>query len=280
MYLPDVPDIYIGDDAVERVYLGDELVWPTDYESKYFTLSIVSGGTLNIARTRNVNYTDSYRKGAVVDYSINGGAWETSVPAGGPYPTASEPSGLTVNAGDIILFRGDYTGRDSDMGQYYTLTFYGSTCSFNAYGNINSLIFGDAFSAHTGETVFDAYAHLFQNSMLLSAKHLVTPTGQYQSWAFFGTFYGCTSLTEPPVIRCTEVYDSAAFTETFCDCTNLQKIIIPYLDPVPSEGFARWALNVPNTGTFVKKAGVQYPTYTPPNWAQNGIPSGWTVVEA
>lgn len=273
MYLPDVPDIFIGDDAVERVYLGPELVWPTDYESQYFTLSIVSGGTLNIARTRNVNYTDSYKKGAVVDYSINGGAWETSVPAGGPYPLASEPSALTVNAGDIILFRGDYTGRDSDMGQYYTLTFAGSTCSFNAYGNINSLIFGDAFSAHTGETVFDAYAHLFQNSMLLSAKHLVTPKGPYTAWAFFETFYGCSSLIEPPVIRGTEIDGSLpVFTETFCNCTGLQKIIVPYLDTLRTEAFARWALNVPNTGTFVKKAGVEYPT--------GAIPSGWTVVEA
>lgn len=278
MYLPDVPDIYIGDDAVERVYLGDELVWPTDYESKYFTLSIISGGTLNLGRIKNLNHSSNYRGGAVLDYSINDGAWITSVPAGGPWPTSSTPSGITVSAGDTIRFRGDYTGWDWDLVPF-TPSFFGSTCTFNAYGNINSLIFSDAFSAHTAETVDWAYAHLFEGSPIVSAKHIITPKCKYNDWAFFETFYNCQYLVEPPVLRCTEVYDSVAFTETFCDCTSLQKIIVQYLDPVPSDGFARWALNVPNTGTFVKKAGVQYPTYTPPNWAQNGIPSGWTVIE-
>ena len=106
----------------------------------------------------------------------------------------------------------------------------------------------------------------------MSAKHLVTPKGPYVAWAFFETFYGCSSLIEPPVIRGTEIDGSLpVFTETFCDCTSLQKIIVPYLDTLRTEAFARWALNVPNTGTFVKKEGVQYPT--------GAIPSGWTVVE-
>lgn len=278
MYLPDVPDIFIGDDAVERVYLGDELVWPTDYESQYFTLSIISGGTLNLGRIQNINYTTTYRGGAVVDYSINGGPWETSVPSGGPWPLDHTPSAITVSAGDTIRFRGDYTGWDHEY-TFFTPSFSGSTCTFNAYGNINSLIFSDAFSAHTAETVPYAYAHLFQSSPIVSAKHLITPKCKYNDWGFLETFYNCPHLVEPPVLRCTEVYNSVTFTETFYYCTSLQKIIIPYLDPVPSDGFARWARGVPNTGIFVKKAGVQYPTYTPSNWDQNGIPSGWTVIE-
>lgn len=272
MYLPDVPDIYFGDDAVERVYLGDELVWPTDYESKYFTLSIISGGTLNLGRIKNLNYSSNYRGGAVLDYSINDGAWITSVPAGGPWPTSSTPSGITVSAGDTIRFRGDYTGWDWELVPF-TPSFFGSTCTFNAYGNINSLIFGDAFLAHTAETVSWAYSHLFEGSPIVSAKHLITPTGIYYDWAFFETFYNCQYLVEPPVIRGKEIYGSLpVFTETFCDCTSLQRIIVPYLDTLRTEAFARWALNVPNTGTFVKKAGVEYPT--------GAIPSGWTVVEA
>ena len=259
---------------------------PPVYEEEYLTLSISSGGTLNLGRITNYNYSGYYRGGFVGDYSINGGPWITSVPVGGNYPTSETPQTITVNAGDKIRFRGDYTGWDYDSygGAYpYTPSFSESTCEFSAYGNINSIIFGDAFSAHTGETVAYAYAHLFEHTKITTAEHLITPTGNYENMVFFETFYGCSLLLDSPEFRCstyTYVRNSSPFTEAFCDCTSLKSIRMPYLEKVvQNTGFPRWVRNVPYGGTFVKKAGVQYPYGYYNNLTPNGIPSGWYVVE-
>ena len=282
MYLPSVPDIYLGEKAVQKIYLGEDLVWPAvPYEDQYLTLSIVSGGTLNLGRIVNYDYGTYYRGGFVGDYSINGGPWITSVPAGGPYPTSSTPSAVTVYAGDKIRFRGDYTGRDADsyMGSYpFALAFSGSTCTFNAYGNMQSIIYGDDFANHPSDAVWCAWSHMFQSSKIISAANLVTPGGNYSKWAFFETFYDCPLLVDSPQINCSSINGDVTFTETFYNCQSLKTIQLPYLETGGT--FARWIFNVPRGGTFVQKRGAVYQSVgSSSTLYPTGIPAGWTVIE-
>ncbi len=279
MYLPNVPNIYFGDDEVQKVFLGNELVWPAvPYEEQYFTIYVLSGGTLFINRELNLDYETTIYRGAVVDYSVNGGAWQTSIPGGGPFSYSPDLSGITVSAGDTIRFRSDYTGWNTYRGLPYNLTFNRSTCYYNAYGNMNSLVYADNFLEHTTGAVEAAWAHLFENSNIVSGENLYTPGGTYGDWALFETFYGCTHLLYPPTIRASYC-PSVAMTETFYRCTSLRTIKLPNLASVPSDGFARWVHSVPATGTFVKKQGVVYPGYSGAGRVPCGIPNGWTVIE-
>lgn len=62
----------------------------------------------------------------------------------------------------------------------------------------------------------------------------------------------------------------------FGGCSNLTyiKCLVEDLgQSLSSNPFLSWVGNVSPTGTFVKKAGVEWPT----GW--NGIPEGWTVEE-
>ena len=87
-------------------------------------------------------------------------------------------------------------------------------------------------------------------------------------------FGGCTSLTTAPELPATNLvffcYDSM-----FRGCRNLNyiKCLATNLGFMPSTN--NWVSNVAPTGTFVKAAGM-----TKWTTGDNGIPEGWTVIDA
>lgn len=85
-------------------------------------------------------------------------------------------------------------------------------------------------------------------------------------------FGGCTSLVEAPELPATELIKEC-YLRMFNGCSSLNYIKCSATNMSASNATKYWTLNVSPTGTFVKKAGVEWPS------GANGIPTGWTVEE-
>lgn len=228
------------DDQLHRIdWNGKE---ETDYSKMYLTIEALSGGTLFVGK-------------ANVGYSVNGGAWETS----------TQNMQLSLNQGDAVRFKGtNYTNTD---------LFFNSPLRFKTYGNVESLDYGDDF---IGKTVIGAqskFEKLFRNCTgLTDASNLILPATTLQNKCYMSMFSGCISLITAPELPASNL-SAWAYNGMFNGCTNLSYIKCLATQLTALAAFENWVNGVASTGTFVKKAGVTWPT------GASGIPSGWTVIE-
>ena len=116
------------------------------------------------------------------------------------------------------------------------------------------------------------YSSMFSGcTSLTTAPELPATTLAQGCYSYM--FNSCTSLTTAPSLPATTLA-SGYYTSMFQGCTNLN-----YIKCLAESGFGsnngtyNWVRNVSSTGTFVKKAGVTWPS------GASGIPNGWTVVE-
>ena len=91
---------------------------------------------------------------------------------------------------------------------------------------------------------------------------------------FEGMFTGCTSLTTAPELPATTLAQSC-YEGMFYGCTNLSSITMLATDISANSCLFQWVNGVAATGTFTKAA-----AQTSLSSGINGIPSGWTVVDA
>ena len=203
-----------------------------NYSHKYLTLDIISGGTIVW------KYVGSNQGNArYVEYKINDGPWTGIV--------LPESETINVNSGDKIMFKGNNT----TYGDYPTLqyqTFSGSTATFDVYGNIMSLVYGDSFYGKTALSDDWNFPCLFKRTKVINAENLILPTSNTQDGCYYGMFdschqlvsipelpasalssscyaymfSGCTNLTTPPVLQ-SVVLDSACYQGMFAGCVNL-----------------------------------------------------------
>ena len=153
-----------------------------------------------------------------VQYSLNGGEWQTMNTA----------TTVPVTAGDEIQLKGTNT---SYSGGGPTL--FGVYC--NIKGNIMSLVSGDNFASAktlTDEKVFNSFGR--QLEFLSSAKELILPATGVPNSGYRDMFYGCSSLTETPVIFA-ETCGSYAFCQMFRQ-TKITKA--PELSTITSLGLS------------------------------------------
>lgn len=114
------------------------------------------------------------------------------------------------------------------------------------------------------------YNGMFERCEALTAAPEL-PATTLAGLCYNSMFQGCTALTQAPELPATTL-PADCYGYMFCGCTNLN--YIKCLTTNPSYGFTtNWVIGVAATGTFVKKAGVTWPS------GVDGIPSGWTVVE-
>lgn len=85
-------------------------------------------------------------------------------------------------------------------------------------------------------------------------------------------FHKCTSLVEMPILPATTL-PLLCYNGMFYGCKNLNSITCLAESGIGGTTTSNFLVNVSPTGTFYKKAGVSWPT------GDEGIPSGWTVVE-
>ena len=228
----------------------------TGYSSQYLTIEALSDGTLYWK-------ADDNQVLKTIEYSKNNGEW-TSVTA------SSENSGATITtvvSGDLVRFRGNNT-------RYHDTTFnhYNTDITFKVYGNIMSLTYGDNFLNQTVLTGEHAFCNIFKLCTgLTDASNLILPATTLTISCYDGMFKGCTSLVTAPVLPATTLAD-------YCYAAMFRATSVNYVKCLATDISAfncteTWLRDASATGTFVKKAGVNWQT------GISGIPSGWTVVE-
>ena len=262
-----------------------------DYSEEYLTIEVIGDGVLNWrAYGSNANsYTKAQR---TIQYSKNNGDWVTITSASGnAMPT------IDVVEGDVVRIKGEYNGSGATTSSYSS--FSGSTATFNVYGNIMSLIYGDYFIGQTNIPQVGIFAALFSNCVgLIDASNLILPATTLKpncyirmfrkcrnlttapklpvtnlaNMCYQHMFYECKSLTQAPELPATTLADNC-YNSMFNGCSNLNYIKCLANNISASGALYSWTNGVSTTGTFVKAAGVEWPTGT------SGIPSGWTVEE-
>lgn len=231
---------------------------PEDYYLKqYLTFDIVSNGTISFSLTTSGT---SYAR--VIQYSINGGeTWEDL------------NNNLYVNSGQKVLFKGNYTYYSIQNDSTHTTAYYkfGGTATFNAYGNIMSMIGGDNFR---NTNTFDEYAfrYLFRESNIISARNLVLPVMTLTGECYVGMFLNCSNLTTAPILPATTLVNYC-YSSMFQGCSSLNYIKAMFTTTPSSTYTNNWVNGVSSTGTFVKNSAAQWDVS-----GTHGIPTGWTVV--
>ena len=207
------PNVSVCEDEYE-VYMTDigEIVdpdAPVDYSKKPLTFEITSDGNI-IWKALNTAYTPT------IEYNKNGGEWtEIAASTGG--------TEIPVNTGDIVQFRGDnptYYYWD-DVAGIESSAFFNSTCQFNVYGNIMSLINSTGFSTAITLQSVGTFSVLFGDCTgLTNASNLVLPATTLSEGCYANMFEGCTSLTSAPELPATTLTDWC-YTSMFYNCSSL-----------------------------------------------------------
>ena len=179
-----------------------------DFSTKPLTFNILSAGTINwVASRSDIAKT--------IEYKLNDGEW-ASITSN----TDSSAPTITVKVGDKLQFRGN-NERYATSYSYYN-SFNGSTASFEAEGNIMSLIYGDDFKNKLTISSEYAFLGLFEYCVnLVSAENLVLPATTLANWCYYNMFYNCTSLTTALKELPASVLKSGCYYGMFYDCTSL-----------------------------------------------------------
>ena len=261
------------------------------YEESYLTLDILDTGTIKW----NAFGSDSAK---TIQYSINDGEW-TSI--------TSTAAGATINvtAGDKMRLKG--TNNSYAIQSNENLSGFGGktsqastgTASFNVYGNIMSLIYGDNFINQTTLPSGSSYnfCSLFDGSNVVSAEHLILPAMTLRPHCYRALLANCPLLTTPPVLPATTLSEScyrymfnmdvsmtttpelpalvvpdSAYYGLFNGCSSVNYIKCLARDISAHYATQNWVQGVANSGTFVKDVNMT-------DWKVNnihGIPNGWT----
>lgn len=254
----------------------------------YLTFEIVSAGTVTV-------HADSSLNTKTISYSTDDGTTWTQITT-----TDTAQSLGTFAVGDRIMFKGVNDAYGTSAWYQGNEGVFGGTASFNAYGNMMSLIYGDNFLNQYTLTSDNEYcfARIFWGSNIVSAEELILPATTLAGKCYYSMFTNCTSLTKAPALPaltltltcygsmfsgCTSLTtapDLPALTLTqgcyssmFKNCSALNSVKMLATDVTANNCVLNWLNNVSATGTFIKNANAQ--------WTEaDVIPSGWTVQTA
>lgn len=263
----DIQKAYVGGTEVDKIYLGNEVIYPSTppepaYSAMPLTFEIISGGTITWER-----YAGSSSEEKTIQYSLNDGEWISIKSATG----GSQMPSITVAAGDKIQFKGANN-------RYYPSTAsnrFRGTALFKAYGNILSMIYDEQFLNYTelSSANTSAFRALFYgNTGIIEANNLIMPQNVVTS-CFRSMFEDCTNLIKAPTLPAAQLAPYC-YQYLFANCSNLN--FIKCLATITAtDATTNWVSQVAPTGTFVKDA-------TMSSWTTgiSGIPSGWTVQDA
>ena len=142
-------------------------------------------------------------------------------------------------------------------------------CYNNMFNGCTSLATAPALPATTLK--LSCYGSMFYKCTSLATAP-VLPATTLANYCYSSMFYKCTSLATAPVLPATKLVKSCYYYMLY-DCTSLSYIKCLATDISASNSHKNWVAYVAATGTFVKPASM---TSWPSD--ENGIPSGWTVV--
>ena len=180
-----------------------------DFSTKPLTFNILSAGTINWkASSTSIAKT--------IEYKLNNGEW-ASITSN----TGSSAPTIEVNSGDKIQFRGNNAQCGGNDRWTILYNSFGGSASFEAEGNIMSLIYGDDFKDNSTISSDYTFTGLFREcANLVSAKNLILPATTLANDCYEYMFGGCTSLTTAPKLPATDLADYC-YNFMFNGCTSL-----------------------------------------------------------
>jgi len=182
---------------------------PYTYADEYFTIDALEDGTFTFTLNKDVS-TDEVQS---ISYSLDGGEnWVTTDNVNNQIVTITTP---TVSRGNSVIWKGDA----NRLGKKTSIS---STNSFNAKGNIMSLLYGDEYKNEVDLTDKNyCFSYLFKDCAgLTSAENLSLPATTLADSCYYGMFRGCTNLTTAPELPATTLVDWC-YAFMFDGCTNL-----------------------------------------------------------
>lgn len=194
----EIDNAMLGVDQVEKIYLGQDIVWErfVPYNLQYLTIESITGGTFTINNSG-------------IDYRINNGTWETT--------TGSTV--LSLNAEDKVSFRSTGSAGNGAFRNNRT----NNSGLFKVYGNVESMEYGDNFSGATACTATDAFKNMFNYcTSLVDSENLILPAFNLSGATCYASmFKDCSNMTTAPVVSVQRVYGASACTEMFASCFSL-----------------------------------------------------------
>ena len=273
-----------------RRYMGYvEPVNEEGYDGGYLTLTALEDTTFTLVMGWNMGTSDL----TGIYYSVDDGdSWVYTANVNNQDVSATTP---LVHKGEHVLWKGvnKRPSRARSSGGY---SYFTSDGKFAVGGTLASLIWGDDYDTKFNTKDWNSFVWMFYQSKLVNAKNLrftltTLSPGTYQALfqncamlkvppkeitigvdVYQQMFFDCTSLVSSPDILIPTLV-SNNLKEMFKNCTSLKYIKILSTDISASNCLQNWVQNVPAGGTFVKAAGVTYPS------GASGIPNGWTVEE-
>ena len=193
------------------------------------------------------------------------------------------------------MFRGTNTAYAKDKNNYSA--FYEGTATYNAEGNIMSLVYGDNFVGQTTLSANWALSNLFNHSNVISCENLIMPATTLSSsdcyratfanspyltkapalpattlktQCYYYMFDNCISLVQAPELLATTLV-SKCYYGMFHGCTSLNYIKCLITSP-NTTNTGIWVQGVASSGTFVKDTNTTW------SIGDNGIPTNWITV--
>ena len=191
--------IKMGTSSITKVYVGTELVYPTDtpthdYSQDYLTL---------VAETDNVSFQ--------LAGGVNGNTFQYSTDSGSTWNNVSiGQTTSSINTDDKIMFKASSLsiGIETGIG---TIRPSGMA---SVEGNIMSLVYGDNFSGQTTIPANFQFRKLFSGATnITSAENMVLPATTFTKQCYSQMFQGCTNLVTPPKVVGTA---TATFNGVYC----------------------------------------------------------------
>ena len=179
-----------------------------DFSTKPLTFNILSDGAI-IWRASNTSIAKT------IKYKLNDNEW-ASITSN----TSSSAPTINVVKGDKIQFRGNNAQYATNTSVYNS--FRGSTASFEAEGNIMSLIYGDDFKNKLTISGEYAFTSLFEKCVnLVSAENLILPATTLANHCYQSMFRDCSSLTTAPSVLPATTLANNCYQYMFYGCTKL-----------------------------------------------------------
>lgn len=272
-----------------------------NHYNQYLTFRITSPGKI-VWYASNAAFS-----GLVINYSLDNGTTWTSIAS-----SNNVNNGFDVAAGDVVIFKGenDYYARPTTStllsSSYYT-QFTNTTAEYIAEGNMMSLIYGDNFAGNDNlpTNTTHNFAAMFNGCTGMSnADNLILPAMTLNTCCYRNLFSGCKLHTSPKLPATTLA--KGCYVNMFINCYTLEEapdLPAPTLVESCYEGMlymqsaaynlryikclarnksaSRCLTNFHNS-TYVSPTGVfvKYPGVSWVSGGTDGIPNGWTIIEA
>lgn len=265
----------------------------TPMRKDYVKFDILSSGTVTFV----FKTTTTSSNAESLSYSLDDG--KTWVVWNNPADkTADKSWSLSVNSGDVILWKGSASCYNPNVFNVNNSSRFGGTATYNLSGNIMSLL-SENFENMTTIPANDCFCGLFAGARIVSAYGLSFPatslkTNCYRnmmSWCTYLTtapavfpaangiyclgsiFQGCTNLVNPPSLPA-DTTGSSCYISMFNGCTKLETApILPYTGKIGQNAYRQMFYGAKKLN-YVKALHTSYNSGGMFQWMQNVAATG------